>query len=221
MGAPQQALLMVGGTTGGGGYTPLASYEQLLGTGSTTHVCAVGAVSSGVHVFAFVRYEGGGAATAAVTDNKSNTYTACTRAHNDTDCYGQWFYSLAVTGDSNLTLTVTYSTTVSYRYIGVIIAPGAGMAYDADYRTENVAASSITVGPFNTPAAGLLLVGRAAYNTHAFISWSAGLIQTPAVPTSIYGRMAYEVTSAAQVSRSVTYTGNATPAMSMSVLSMI
>lgn len=100
-------------------------------TQSGTLAVTLNGVSTGnlIAVFAFCYHGPGSVGIASVADDQGNTYAAVDTANPDTAEWFKTFYARNVTG-GNLTITVTYTGTPTYRR--VIVTEYSGLSTAAD-----------------------------------------------------------------------------------------
>lgn len=179
--------------------------------------------TAGNHLFVHVVYSATGTTTATVMDTAGNTFTPLSRVQADTQpLWGQWFYCLNATGNAANVFTVTLGAARSNRLIRVFEFSCAGAALDQDrtpVTTGGLLSSTISDGPFNTPADGLILAGEVNWNSDTSTNFGAGYTGMSSLQP--YSKQGYRVTSGALTGETTTYTGAVSTYRGLAVASFI
>lgn len=161
-------------------------------------------------------------ATVTVTDSMGNTYTPCTAVSTTGPTKGQWFYCLNIgSSSSSNVITVTFSTASDYTTGQFILLGGGGLKQFDTTASGTATDTSVTSGSFSTAGAGIVLVGRTAYNAQSTATFSSPYTTINGFPTGYnYNSSAQNIFSAAQTGITVTETGNSSTNRALAILAL-
>lgn len=165
-------------------------------------------LTSGNHIFVFVRYESTTTST-SVSDTAGNTYVGLTEVIANSQVLGRWFYCLNATGNASNVVTVTWGAARTYRWVGSMQFSKSGAAFDVEASGTANSGLSVTSASFNTAAAGLLLAARSVFNADASPTFSDSMVNPFTLGTSNYGTGAYLLTGGPLTGKTITASGSA------------
>jgi hypothetical protein len=162
-------------------------------------------------------------ATVTVSDTMGNTYTACTVVSATGPTKGQWFYSMNIGGSSSSNvITVTFSSGSDYTTGEFVLISGGGLKQFDVSNGATSTGTSVTSPSFNTAGAGIVLVGRTAFNAQNTTSFSSPYTAIGAFPSGplFYNSTAKNIFSGGQTGITVTETGNSSTNRALAVLAL-
>lgn len=129
----------------------------------TTAATGAWSLTTGNHVFVYVRWEVNSGPTITLSDTAGNTYTALTQVWAS-QVGGQWFYCLNATGNASNVVTATFSSAAAYKAVRAITLSGSTPTV-ALATASGVSVNSVTISSTITDGAGaMMLAGESSYN---------------------------------------------------------
>ncbi len=148
--------------TATGAFSYVNSVRGASGSATPTYTLAATSLTTGNHIFIFVKWPGAVNTVSSVTDTAGNTYSTTDPASTgNTIINGKWYWCLSATGNASNVVTITMSGITANVQAGSVQFSKVGNVAVLDQTSENdtyaTAATSISSVPINTNMGGLFL----------------------------------------------------------------
>lgn len=209
--------------SGASGWAFVNSSVKYTNTSGTSLAMDASSLTSGNHIFLYVRYEGS-TTTVSASDTAGNTYTSLTETTATGLVIGRWFYCLSAAGNGSNVVTVSWSSARSFRWAATMQFSKTSASFDTEANGSATASTSVTSSSFNTASAGLLVAGRGAYNQQndpAATSFSDSMIKPLTSDNLNFGSIAYLITSGPLTGETITETGSSSTNRCLQIASFV